>query len=174
MISDAAPTIGAATVASGVLRTIASQSANVPLLPRLALLGSSAAVTAGGTALGLKAAAGLSKNKKLIDSIKTSEITNSTADSDKIPSPDDINFSIKSILEDGELDIPLLTILEYILTLNIYELLLILILVVLLLRNNLLIFSFLFLLKKKAGKYTSKILIKYTPKIYDFLQKTNF
>lgn len=75
----------------------------------------------GAAKLGIEGAKNLSKNLELSLSIKNTK--SEKTDSDKIPSPDDTNFSINSPLEEG--DIPLLGLINSIFNLNIIELIII-------------------------------------------------
>lgn len=99
---------------------------------RLAYLGAGVFVGTATSKLGLTAGSAITKNADLSDIIKESK--HSDPNVDNIPSPDEPNFTVNSPLEDG---VPLLDLINSILSLNVLELLLIILIIIIVNNNNL-------------------------------------
>ena len=120
-IKDVAPNIGAAAAGGSLGSAIIKATAGLPPAQRIGLGASATFAGSAAAKLGIEGAKNLSQNLELSLSVKN---TNSEkTDPDKIPSPDDTNFSINSPLEEG--DIPLLGLINSIYNLNIIELIII-------------------------------------------------
>jgi hypothetical protein len=153
-ITQIAPIIGGrrGAVGSAIIKTT-----NQPALQRLGLAAAGVAISTTTYLIGLKTGAPLTKNLVLGQSIKESK--HGKPNLDTIPSPEGSSFTANSPLEDVDLSIPLLDILDNILSLNVLELIII-ILIILTISN------------KKIKKFIlNNIKVKYIPVKYVKLHK---
>jgi len=125
-IESAVPNLGAAS-AAGAAATAVIKNSNLPVLPKLALTGISAAVVGASTKIGIVTADSLLNNKARNESIN-SEIISDTGD--EIQSP--VNDFIHSVLEKGDMLTPLEELLRCQLGLNVIMLVKIFILIAIL------------------------------------------
>lgn len=103
---------------------------------RLAYLGAGVFVGTATSKLGLTAGSAITKNADLSDIIKESK--HSDPNVDNIPSPDEPNFTVNSPTPLGTEDgVPLLDLINSILSLNVLELLLIILIIIIVNNNNL-------------------------------------
>jgi general stress protein YciG len=165
------PYIGAA--AGKVGSTAYTALKRLPPAQRVVGTGVVVGVTAGSTVLGIEGGKAILKNKTIEESIKNSIKNSKHADisKDRIPSPDTDNYFVNSPFE---ANIPLVTLLNAIWTLNIFELILMVILVWLLFNKYLKYLSF-NISRKIVYKYMGDNFIekfeKYQKKFEEFNNK---
>jgi len=110
-IQSIAPHLGAGTAAAGAVAAVIKNS-NLPILPKLALTGATAAIAAGGTRIGLVGADALLRSNASKESI---EIVPDTLNEPQSP----VNDFIHSVLEKGDMLTPLEELLKCQLGLNV-------------------------------------------------------
>src|SRR6266436_2254788 len=111
VIQSIAPHLGAGTAAAGAVAAVIKNS-NLPILPKLALTGATAAIAAGGTRIGLVGADALLRSNASKESI---EIVPDTLNEPQSP----VNDFIHSVLEKGDMLTPLEELLKCQLGLNV-------------------------------------------------------
>ena len=137
-IKDVIPNLGAAAAGGSIGSAMRKSTAALPSTQRMISGAVGALLGAGATKIGLEAGSAISKNFDLTKNIKDSQ--HADTDSEKIPSPEDTNFSINSPLEES--GVPLLDLIDSIFNLNVIELIIII-----------------FILRKKLPRWVLEIII---------------
>jgi hypothetical protein len=160
-IINIGPSIGVTAAGGTVGAAMVKSTQGLPPLQRLALIGGSVGVSTAASKVGLEGGKYLVNNIDIVETIKNSK--HSDPNVDNIPSPSDSNFTINSPLEE---EIPLLGLLNSILSLNVLELFLIIIIIVVLNNNY---------LRKLFIKQIKMLKVKYVPvkyvKIHNLVDK---
>jgi hypothetical protein len=151
---DIGPNLGIGAAAGKVASEAFKATGGLPVVPRIAVVGSTALATAAGTKIGIELGKAVAKNLEIKSEIDSSNLELNAKDGIESPTEFDSGF-IHSILEDSE--IPLIIMLNGLNYLNYIELSLILALFSLLFRKFLYKLIKSFILNKKSKNLTANI-----------------
>lgn len=153
---DIAPNLGIGTAAGKAAAEVLKHTSGMAIVPRIAVVGSTALATAAGTKIGIELGKAAMENKKKENEIEVSKLEKIDTDGSHSPSDFDGGF-INNPLEDNE--IPLIIMVNGLSYLNYIEFILILALFSVLLRKylNIKIQSFILKLKNKYINKNKKV-----------------